>query len=122
MGAFNWINVEASCPKCGSSTNLRCQTHIASDYGGDSRGRFCDRDYGLGEKMWWWSKSDKRYPDWRTEGRGGPAESAVDEEACYAKCESCGASLCVVLAFREATPKRVLSVVAEEHWPKGYLK
>ena len=122
MSAFNWINVETTCPKCGSATNLRCQPHVASGYAGDSRGRFHDRDYGLGEPMWWWSKDDARYPDWRVEGREGIAEYDYDEEACLAECGSCGASLCVVLAFRAATPERLLTVAPEEEWPEGYLK
>ncbi len=122
MSAFNWINVETSCPKCGSTTNLRCQTHVASNYGGDSRGRFHDRDYRLGERMWWWSKDDDRYPDWMVAGRPGMPKFDSDVEACIAECESCGASLCVVLGFREATPERVLSIAAEDEWPGGYLK
>jgi hypothetical protein len=122
MSAYNWINLESQCPACGSTAAIRCQTHVASDYDGDARGRFHDREYGLGDKMWWWADNDPRYPDWRVLGRPGIDEDEYDEEACYSTCGACGANLCVVLGFRKIVPTTIVRVVKEEEWPEGYPK
>jgi len=122
MSAYNWIKVEAECPKCGALATLRCQTHVASDYNGDVRGRFHDREYQLGERMSWWDESDPRYSEWRVQGRDGLEDPESDEEACYATCGSCGGALCAVIRFRQVVPERLLFVTPEENWPKGYSK
>lgn len=123
MAAFNWINVEALCPACGNVVRLRCQTHVASDYGGDTTGRFHDRDYELGQAMAWWPRDDKRFELWRAgRWRSEDRESAFDAEACYATCSICDASLYVVLRFHENVPEQVVAVGKEEDWPDEYLK
>ena len=122
MGAFNWILVDGICPNCESPQRFWCQTHIASDCGGDHRGRFHDREYRLGEEMWWWPRTHPCFMDWRDEGARLTGDPAVGEEACYATCPKCGQELCVVVQFRENVPERVVQVTRESDWPKGYAR
>ena len=123
MGAFNWIIVEETCPVCRQRSTIRCQTHIASDFDGDTRGLFHDREYHLGDRMLWWPRGDARFQGWRV---GGRMENSIppdsDEEACYSNCTNCGAELCVVVNFLRAIPRRVVLVAREEDWPPGYNK
>jgi hypothetical protein len=87
MSAYNWIIFEAQCPSCNKEVELRCQAHVAADFGGDEIGRFCHRDYVLGQAMRWWPEEDARYKGWRLNGKiGGPTEGEVDSECCYATC------------------------------------
>jgi hypothetical protein len=62
MGAYNWILVDAECPSCASFSRIRCQTHVASDYGGIG-GRFFDREYSLGQEMVWWPRDHARWDE-----------------------------------------------------------
>ena len=57
MAALNWISLEGTCPKCRSVATIRCQTHVAADYGGDATGRFHGRTYHLSERMAWWPET-----------------------------------------------------------------
>ena len=121
MAAYNWITICYTCLACRREASIRCQTHIASSYDGDETGRFFDRDYRLGERMAWWVPGHKNYPEWREE-EGLPISSNDAVEACYSRCESCDAGLCVVLRFDDLTPSEVLSCGLEEHWPEGYRR
>ena len=40
MSAYNNIEVEIACPKCTRNETVLCQTHVASSFDGNSRGRF----------------------------------------------------------------------------------
>lgn len=122
MGAFNWVVVEGSCPACGETSRMRCQTHVASSFSGDRRGRFHDREYELGQPMAWWPSTQPEFATWRANGMTSETGSSVDEEACHATCPPCGAELFVVLRFREAVPESVLAIGREADWPAGYLK
>lgn len=124
MGSFNWIIVENSCPNCYTETLIRCQTHVASDFDGDDTGRFCGREYQLGDLMSWWPRQHKKFDCWRNNSSriGGIVDSEYDEEACYAKCQSCTAELCVVIRFHENRPTVVLEVRKEEDWPEQYYR
>ena len=123
MAAFNWIIIDGRCPRCGVSGRIRCQTHVASDYGGDARGRFQDREYRLGEELWWWPSGHPRFDAWRIDGRLEPALDGSVEEACYSRCASCGAELVVVLRFANLRAERVVGPVREEaDWPEGYFR
>jgi len=122
MAAFNWIWIEGTCPSCRQTATLRCQTHVASSYGGSSV-RFMNFDYRLGETMRWWRKTDPEYPAWRHEGRiRGELAPDCAEEACYSECTRCEARLCVVLGFRDVTPVAVLGIHVESDWPSDYWK
>ena len=120
MAAFNSVKVTATCPHCSRQASILAQTHIASTFDGDARGRFCSRTYDLGERMWWWPQEDERYPDWKLEGLPSAGDPEDVEEACYAKCEACGAELCVVLRFRALTPTTCVAVTTMEEWPAGF--
>lgn len=120
MSAFNWIVVHARCPSCGQQTEIRCQTHVASTYAGDARGRFHDREYNLGEKMFWWPETDARSLEWRANASLRESGDDYEDEACYATCSACRAALCAVVRFRGACPERLLGVTTEENWPAGY--
>ncbi|MEQ8767163.1 MAG: hypothetical protein RL885_24850 [Planctomycetota bacterium] len=112
MGAFNWILIDATCPACQMSVTMRCQTHAASDYGGDDTGRFHDREYRLGERMARWPKDDRRYDDWNhPEDMDGPGEN---QERTYAHCPSCEAQLIAVIAFEDLVAMRVLDVSLDD--------
>jgi len=86
MGAYNWVIIEETCPVCGRKATIRCQTHVASSYGGGPDGRFLDREYRLGERMRWWAPSDPEYPQWRAMGRMDVPLERSDQEACYSTC------------------------------------
>jgi hypothetical protein len=60
MGAYNWVDVSATCPLCGKAAIVRAQTMFASSYDGDETGRFFDRNYSLGAAMAWWPPKDSR--------------------------------------------------------------
>ncbi len=121
MAAFNWIKVEDVCAACGQQATLRCQTHVASSYGGDADGRFFDEVYSLGEKMRWFERGHRDYWQWRNDGRVNPDDDMqVDEEACYSDCLQCGADIVVVVRFRDLVPVEVVSISREDEWPAGY--
>jgi hypothetical protein len=120
MGPFNWIDVTAACPACGSNATLRAQTHIASSYDGDSTGRFHERTYRLGETMAWFERSDVRRASWTD--AADPAYLMVVREACYGACSSCGVELCIVLEFENAAPTSVVTITRVTDWPTGYLR
>lgn len=122
MAAFNWILVSVRCPACGAGTRLRAQTHVASDYGGDSRGRFHDKEYELGNVMDWWSQDDPNWRSWKVDGRTGLSEAEFDEEACRATCPACGMSLYVVIRFQKAMPITIIATGVETEWPDGYVR
>src|SRR5690349_19639357 len=118
MGAYNWILVDADCPACSSRTRIRCQTHVASDYGGIG-GRFFDREFTLGQTMPWWPRDHPQWTAWQLPG-GDAVTGEEFDEACYSSCTACGAELAVVIHFEHCTPTSVLSVSREEDWPDGY--
>src|SRR5262245_9113906 len=123
MGAFNWVIVQAKCPACGETTSVRCQTHVASDYDGDQRGRFHDQEYRLGERMRWWNEEDPRYAQWRIDGTMAALRAPdYDEEACYSTCSSCSGNLCAVIRFSGPVPERLVKLVREEDWPSDYRR
>lgn len=123
MGAFNWVLVKENCPVCQREATIRCQTHVASSFGGAAEGRFQDREYRLGEKMRWWSEADPEYSTWRILGRKDAELDPVSaEEACYSACTLCGARLYVVLRFRDVAPIAVLAIGPEDEWPSDYWK
>lgn len=121
MAAFNWILFEAPCPNCHQIARIRCQTHIASSFGGDETGSFCVREYQLGDEMRWWPPDARRFNSWRQEETGDsdglPPDQAV--EACYADCENCGADLCAVIRFEKLHPVEVTQISLEANWPEG---
>jgi hypothetical protein len=123
VGAYNWIVVDATCPACARDVSLRCQTHVASSFDGDARGRFCHRDYRLGEPMAWWPPDSERYSDWRVNGRtDGDMSDTEDEEACYASCPLCAAKLFVALDFRGPRAERIVVLGLESDWPERYVR
>ena len=120
MGAFNWIDVEATCPACGRAAVLRTQTHIASDYDGDADGRFHDRTYRVGDRMAWFEPPDPRSSRWSE--CADPGRLPNVHEACYAHCVACRAEICVVLAFDRTRAVSVVAVATEAAWVPGYLR
>ena len=122
MGAFNWVLIKEKCPVCQREATIRCQTHVASSFGGGAD-RFQNREYRLGEKMRWWNEADSEYPTWRVLGRkDAQLDSRFAEEACYSECTLCGARLYVILRFQDVTPRVVLGLGPEEEWPPDYWK
>jgi predicted RNA-binding Zn-ribbon protein involved in translation (DUF1610 family) len=119
MAAFNWIVASIRCPACGATSDARCQTHVASSYSGDHRGRFHDREYAVGEAMNWWPTDHPDWGAWRYGGRLGVEEANHDEEACLATCPSCGAEIFVVVRFHGPKPEGLLEVGTESQWPHG---
>jgi len=97
MAAFNYILFEATCPSCGQRATIRAQTHIASDYDGDERGRFMNHEYRVGEAMWWFMPTHPDYETWKTWGGEG---SRVSEE-CFATCTHCSARSRVTIDFED---------------------
>ena len=124
MSAYNWIVFEGRCPACGTAAMLRAQTHVASSYDGDASGRFHDSEYRLGESMKWWARDDPRFADWPADREFSKPEAnnQLEEEACYATCPNCKASLCVLLRFHENVPETIIAITTEDNWPEGYPK
>lgn len=120
MGAFNWIDIEAACPACKAPATLRAQTHIASDYAGDSAGRFHDRTYRIGEQLAWFPPPDKRSTQW-SDG-ADPNHLPLVREACYATCPRCRADVCVVIEFENLVPKSVVTITRDDARPIGYQR
>lgn len=121
MGVFNNIYVERTCPACRRVTRIECQAHVASSAGGNETGRFCLRDYELGQRMAWYAPGDAGFHKWRLEGEPNQPEGQATE-ACYSSCTACKAELCVVIRFEDITPVEVLECVLEENWPEGYFR
>ena len=123
MSAYNWIVVETRCPVCQKQVELRCQTHVASDYDGDQAGRFHDNEYRLGELLRWWPKEHKKYSTWRVNGRiGDTNEGETDWECCYTSCPSCSASLFALIHFNGPRSVAVEEIGLESNWPENYKK
>ena len=121
MSAFNWMIVNHRCPKCDREVEIRCQTHIASSYGGMDK-RFHGETYHLGEKMQWWPPEHPDFEKWRVDGCVIPCEDdpQFDRECCCSKCLSCGTELYVVIRFKQNLPLTVLQV-SEEGVENYYL-
>jgi hypothetical protein len=119
MAAFNTIRLSGLCPAHGRQAQISAQTHVASSFDGDDRGRFLGHTYSLGERMRWWSSGS---PDWRADTRKDIHDESANrcEEACYATCEECGAELCVVLEFIDLAPVAVLAITLENDWPAAH--
>lgn len=123
MAAFNWISIDDACPSCGQRGTIRAQTHVASDYGGDERGRFHDREYRLGDEMVWWPAGHPQFTAWKLGNAvHPPTDPDDDEEACHAAWRACGAELFVVLEFHDRRPTRVIQVGLERNWPATFLR
>ncbi len=120
MAAYNWIRVSERCPACLAQATIRVQTHVASSHNGDDRGRFCHREYVLGESMHWWPAADPRFEGWRDEGLPSADSSGAVEEACYADCLACGTEICAVLRFRDVAPVACIEVRHVSDWPREF--
>lgn len=124
MSAFNWIDFKHRCPQCGTDQIIRAQTHVASDYDGDSSGRFHDEIYKLGETMRWWELSHKNYQKWKFGNRINIPNDFKNEtsECCYSKCMNCNSNLYSVIYFVDCAPVKVLDLGIDSYWPDAYLK
>lgn len=120
MGAFNWVDVEATCPACDRATTIRTQTHIASDYDGNEDGTFHGRTYRVGDRLAWFEPPDERHSRWSEAADPGRLPNV--HEACYAHCAACRAEICVVLAFDRTRAPSVVAVATEAAWVPGYLR
>jgi hypothetical protein len=124
VGAANDILIDNVCPICGRLAKIRCQTHVATSYAGDNRGRFCLEEYRLGEQMRWWAPDHPEFLHWRERDRciDPDDDPHVAEEACYSHCLSCRADLVVVVRYRDLVPVEILGISPETEWPTGYYR
>jgi hypothetical protein len=120
LGAYNRIDIDATCPACTKHTVVRCQTHVASSFAGDGTGRFCHREYRVGQTMAWWPRDHADHDSWSKDSRGVGDDWSCVDEACYSTCQSCAAELCVVIRFRELVIEAVMSVSRDEDWPESH--
>jgi hypothetical protein len=118
MGAFNWIQFEATCPACKEESTIKAQAHICSDYDGAIE-RFHGKTYQIGQKMDWWQESDARYADWKD---GDSSAGDIATECCYSECLNCGAELYAIINFASCTPVAVADMGLEKDWPLNYEK
>ena len=127
MGAYNWIEFEGICPLCDEKSILRAQTHVASDFDGDERGRFCHRTFRIGDRMFWWEESDQRYKAWK-DSNWLDVQTIAEEysrdastECCYTDCTSCGSEeLYAVVCFQSLIVTGVLQVGLDSERPEGF--
>jgi hypothetical protein len=123
MGSFNWITFDAICPACQEFSKITAQTHMCSDYNGDGRGRFHDQFYKLGEKMWWWEKSDSRYKQWQEGDDRLYKNFTINDDAsecCYSSCSLCSKNLYAIIKFVACTPMKLIKLGLENDWPEDY--
>ena len=129
MGAFNWVEFEAECPVCKQTGLLRAQTHVASDYDGDDRGRFCHRVFRVGDRMFWWDEKDPKYKEWKDSNWMDPETTAKEyakdasTECCYTYCTMCGSEdLFAVVHFQSLTVSKISQVGLESDYPELFGK
>lgn len=120
MGAYNDIEFAAACPACGVRQRIVAQTHVAGSYDGDDTGRFCLRQYQLGERMRWWPRTDPRWPDWTADADLVRLPDGDVTECCYTGCLACGVALFAIIRFRDAVPIEVVRVGLDKDWPIEY--
>ncbi len=121
MSAYNWIKFNNVCPACNESSELKSQTHVASDFGGKNA-RFCHKEYEIGDKMDWWPNQHPDYKDWK-EGNLIKAENTTDNgtvECCYTECLNCNAELYAIVQFEELIISHVKEVGLESKYPNAY--
>ena len=118
MSAYNEITIDLACPSCARIGQVRAQAHVAADFDGDHTGRFCGREYRIGERMAWWHEEDPRHAGW-TDPDGGTPSDSVDE-CCYARCGACASELFALIHFLNLRPTAVLSLGLVEDWPPDY--
>jgi hypothetical protein len=117
VAAYNWILFDVACPACGKVARIEAQTHVASSFDGDQSGRFCHRDYRLGETIAWWPRNDDQFASWAESA--DPSRPEVVTEACYATCTACARKLYAVVEFDGLVVRRVSEVGLEADWPRG---
>ena len=120
MSAFNYIEATCICPACKTEATLSAQTHVASSFSGDERGRFAGRTYRLGEPMAWWNANDPRHASWQESC--DPAHRPRLGEACYTECTRCHAELFAIVEFEDLKAARFVRVSHASEWPAGYLR
>lgn len=125
MSAYNEILVNEKCPACNTTSEFTCQTHIASSFDGDNRGRFCCRKYRLNEPMMWWKKSHPEFDSWRVyvdDEYTYKEKSKFEVEPCLTTCPNCSKELYIAIEFEINTPKRVVEIGLESdlEWKKFY--
>ncbi len=106
MSAYNDLLVDAVCPSCAQRESLRFQMHTAASFDGDESGRFCLREYGLGERLAWWPPSDSRHSTW-LESADDTATSPTPTEFCYGECTRCQAHLTAQVLYRDLRPTEI---------------
>ena len=119
MGAYNYIFFDAVCPACGVAGACCAQTHVASSFNGDDRGRFCHRYFELNEPMRWWDRDDPNWVDWIDGADCASRDGVLAIEYCYTDCAHCDADLKAVICFRDAVAieYRMLRVIPK--WSSG---
>jgi hypothetical protein len=122
MAAFNWIELESTCPVCSEATIIRAQSHVAASFESDEQGRFCQRTYKLGDKMRWWPRGNNDYDKWMIGGKKEIEDPDSVRECCYATCVAHADRLYVVLAIADLVVRGVLEIGPEEKWPASYPK
>lgn len=120
MAAFNTILLDAICPICRQNASIECQEHVAASFDGNDSGRFCMREYRIGDQLAWWKQDDKKYKS--------PipldAKQAEDDilECCYATCQKCNGDLYAVIRFEGLLIKELVELGPEENWPEDFSK
>ncbi len=120
MGAYNWIEVTDLCPSCHNHSILKFQTKTASSYDGDNTGRFFDRIYKLGDKMFWWKPEDKKYTNWWDPNLKDTAIGNL-EECCHGECLNCKQDIFGVIVFNNLIPTAVNEIGLKADWPDKYF-
>lgn len=124
MAAYNDVLFEGTCPSCGQVSLMRAQCHVASSFDGDDRGRFCLKEYALGQPMDWWPREHRSFEKWKDADVHIPDLSDPDhvEEDCLLICERCGADLYAVIAFEVNVPVEVREVGLESQGSARYRR
>lgn len=127
MGAYNWIEIEAECPVCKQTGLLRAQTHVASDFDGDARGRFCHRVFSVGDRMFWWDERDPKYKDWKRSNWSDyktmlkEYDRDASTECCHTTCTVCGSrDLFAIVHFQSLVVSKVLAVGLDSNRPEYF--
>src|SRR6218665_807698 len=119
MGAYNWILSRQKCPACHQITTIKSQLHIAASFDGDESGRFCNREYYLGETMSWF-KGPGTPRNCETGNKKEPELPGTDTECCYSSCSNCNFEGYVIVSLKQLKLISITAIEQLDNWPDEY--
>lgn len=120
MSARNWILSRQKCPACDQITTVKSQLHIAASFDGDESGRFCNREYYLGDRISWFNGPDSRQKHWEAGNKKEPDLPGLDTECCYSSCSACHFEGYVIITLEQLKLVSITAIAHLDNWPDSY--